>query len=89
MTDINKAKLDRLMQIWIEHEHWIQGGCKVPKDDRLNYPGYGFLSGQDVRAYDYYRHSMVQFFNESLGFSGVHESLLEFISDAKARNDQQ
>ena len=84
MPEVDEHKLNKLMAIWVEHEFWIQAGCPDPRNRQLQFPGYGILSNQDVRGYGLYRHALVPYFAEALGYPQVHESLLALIERARA-----
>lgn len=88
ISQVNKAKLDRLMMTWMEHERWIQEDDKRSQTHIIKFPGYGLLSGADLQAYDIYRHSMVPYFSKAEGFPNVHESLEELIHYAQAKDSK-
>ena len=51
-------------------------------------PGYNTLTGQDLRAYDLYRHALVPYLAKSQGFAGLHDDLQRMIDDARMQHPQ-
>lgn len=88
MTEIDFAKLRRLMVDWSEHEHWIQNGCRNATAHELCVPGYQVVARQGAEAYDLYRHSLVPYFATAHGFGGLHEDLATLVNEVKKKHPE-